>query len=348
MKKMSEKNIFYLDVDKIIPDPNQPRQTFDEEEVNSTALTLLSQGQINPVEVNGKNTLVTGEIRWRAVKKNVELYPDKPELRRVKCTRWSGTPEKRFERQVIENLHHNALVDIDRDKAVVKLWETGNYPNQASLGKSLGLNQKTISDILIASKFRVDAGGSVAATISNRAIMDTEGLEQETREKILTSLAEGKIKSQDIREVKKIAQASPELLKKALEGDISVERAVQAAETVTKIESRGVSLSGAQKQRLADQVAQDEKIIESYEEEVLAKVHKAMTTKPSTSSGSGISEPIGRLSPVNNIIAVKDEITDNFRRYIGNCDMKERTWAKKIMEEIRESIDELIELVNDD
>ena len=347
-KKMSEKKLFYLDVDEIIPDPNQPRQTFDEDEVAALSVTIESQGQINPIEINGDNRIVTGEIRWRAVRKAVENNPTKPELRLVKCTKWHGTPEKRFERQVIENLHHHQLTENDRNKAIVKLWGSGDYPTHQQLGKKVGLSEASIDNILRANEFRKSTGGTLAARVSNRNIIDTEGLEQDTREKILSAVASDKVMSKDIRELKKIAQASPELLEKALEGDISVERAVQAAETVTKIESRGIALSGDQKQRLADQVAKDEKLIESYEEEVLEKVRKTMTAKPSTSTGGGISEPIGRLSPVNNIISVKDEINDNFRRYIGNCDVKERAWAKRIMVEIRDSIDGLIELVADD
>ena len=347
-KKMSEKKLFYLDVDEIIPDPNQPRRTFDEDEVAALSVTIESQGQINPIEINGDNRIVTGEIRWRAVKKAVENNPTKPEIRLVKCIKWSGTPEKRYERQVIENLHHHSLTEQDRDAALVKLWEGGQYPTHEQLGKAVGLTRQAIDNILRAYEFRKQTGNKLAASVSNRSIIDTEGLENKTREKILTAVSEDKVMGKDVRDLKKIAQASPELLEKALEGNISVERAVQAAETVTKIESRGVILSGDQKQRLADQVAKDEKIIEEYEEDVLDKVLKGMTAKPSTSTGSGISEPIGRLSPVNNMISVKDEINDNFRRYIGNCDVKERAWAKRIMVEIRDSIDELIELVADD
>ena len=345
---MSEKEVFYLDVDELKPDPNQPRRYFDEKEINSTALTIEKQGLINPIEVNGDNRIVTGEIRWRATLKAVEMNPDKPELRRVKCIKWKGTPAQRFERQVIENLHHHALTEIDRDAAIVKLWEGGEYPTHESLGKAVGLTRESIKNILLANEFRKTTTKKVAATISNRAIIDTDGLEHETREKILTGVSEGKIKSSDIREVRKIAQASEELLQKVADGEISVERATQAAETITKIEQRGgVTLSSDQKQRLANKVAEDERLIEKYEEDVLARVYTA-TTAPKTGGGSGVSEPIGRSSPVNNIIRVKDEIKDNFQRYLGNCDMNERTWARRILTEIKTEIDSLLELISDE
>ncbi len=343
---MSKQEVFYLDVDEITPDPDQPRQIFDNDDVNNFALTMLTQGQINPVEVNGHNVLVTGEIRWRALKRNVSVYPNRPELRRVKCTRWSGTPEKRFERQVIENLHHHGLVEQDRDSALVKLWESGEYPNQVSLGKAVGMSRQRIQEILEANTFRVATDEMDDLNISTTAISETRGLEKDIRVKILQGVDAGKVKVRELREIKKIAQASPELLEKTIDGSVSIERAIEAAKTVTEIEDSGVELTSDQRQRLADNMERDQDIIKNYRGDVLDRVKRTMTAPADTKDR--VYEPIGRTSPVNYIIAVKDEIQDTFRRHIGNCDMSERAWARKLLVEIRDEVDELLALIADE
>jgi ParB family transcriptional regulator, chromosome partitioning protein len=343
---MSGKLVFYLDVDEIKPDPNQPRQTIDPDDVASTALTIEKQGQINPIEINGGNMIVTGEVRWRAVRKAAEMNPDNPDMRLVKCVRWSGSTSKRFERQVVENLHHHDLTEGDMENAIVKLWETGEYPTMGDLAKSVGLTRSRISSMLEANIFRQKQPSMSAAGISTRAISDTAGLDDETRVKILNSVAEGEVLGKDVRDLKKIAQSGSELLEKALEGSISVERALEGAETVKKIEAKGVALSTTQKQNLANKMAEDEKLIEKYEDEVLQRVQRTITTPPSPREN--ISEPIGRSSPVNSMITVRDTIRDNFQRHIGNCDMSERAWARRILVDIQKDVNDLLALISDD
>ena len=99
------------------------------------------------------------------------------------------------------------------------------------------------------------------------------------------------------------------------------------------------------KDRLVFKVEEDERILETYKEEVLDRVKRTMTEKPSTKTT--IDEPIGRDSPVNKIITVKNTVLDSFRLYLGNCDMKERIWAKRIMIEIRDELNTLIEMIKE-
>lgn len=343
---MSEKEeVFYLDVDEIEPDPDQPRKTFEEEDVTDTAFTILTQGQINPIEVNGGNRIVTGEIRWRAIKKAVENNPDMPELRKVKCIYWTGEDTERFERQVVENLHHHALTEQDQEAAIIKLWKSGNYPTMDALGKSVGLSRQRIGEILEAGEFR-DKNPTLPGGVSTRAIRDTRGIEDETRTKILTAVAEEKVLAKDVFELKKIAQASEDLLDKALNKEVSVKRATEVAETVEKIQEKGVELSRDQKRNLAQKVSEDETLLKKYEDEVLHRVQKVMTTPKVEREAP--SEPIGRQSPVRKMIDVKDEIQGNFRRYLGNCNSSERRWALRTLKEIKQEIDILIELISDD
>ena len=56
---------------KIIPDPDQPRKTFEQAEIEQTAATMAGHGQMLPVVVYRSEALksyviLDGERRWRA------------------------------------------------------------------------------------------------------------------------------------------------------------------------------------------------------------------------------------------------------------------------------------------
>ena len=271
-------------------------------------------------------------------------------LKQVPVVVWKNGSHKRFERQVVENMHQHQLSDRDRENAIVKLWKTkdesGNpiYADFAQLGKAVGLSRWTIADMLEANDFKESVGG-LPPNVSTASIKETRGLTPEKRTQILTALSEGKIAAGDIRSVKDVAKTSDALLDKVLENKIPLQRATEAAETMQKIADQGVALTNDQKQNLADKVAEDETLLDKYKSAVLEKVRQVATTPK---QGPRIIEPIGRTSPVQKIIAVKDEVLDHFRVYLGTCTQNERKWAKRTMIDIRDELSLLIEMIHDE
>ena len=58
-------------LDRIIPDPNQPRTEFDPESMERLAASLRERGQLQPIRVRwddaaDRYVVVVGERRWRA------------------------------------------------------------------------------------------------------------------------------------------------------------------------------------------------------------------------------------------------------------------------------------------
>jgi len=334
---INRKEVILMDIDKIRADPDQPRTEFSDEDIASTAFTIESQGIINPIEVDEHGMIVTGEIRFRAAQM--------AGLKQVPVVVWKNGSHKRFERQVVENMHQHQLSPKDQEAAIVKLWKTGQYANFAELGKAVGLDKSTISKKLEANDFREEVGVAVSHETSSSDIVSTRGIEQkEQRIRILQSVEKGKIKSSDLDEVVRIAKTSGALLDKVLENKIPLQRATEAAETMNKIADQGVALTVDQKQNLADKVAEDETLLDKYKSAVLEKVRQVATTPRQPR----ITEPIGRTSPVQNMIKVKDEVLDRYRIYLGNCDINERRWAKRIMVETRDELSLLIEMIQDD
>ncbi len=140
-----------LPVDKIKRDPTQPRQVIDKNRVQEIAASMLTEGVINPIEVDEKLVIVTGEMRWRAAKAaGLATIPAK--IIKIR-------PQKRFLRQVIENIHHNTMSDWDTAKALQKLCsqilETtpgrkGRFEDQgiSKLSRLIGKGQTYIIDHL--------------------------------------------------------------------------------------------------------------------------------------------------------------------------------------------------------
>src|SRR4051794_30078155 len=65
------KDALTIPVEKLHPDPDQPRREFDEEDLQRLADSLKSRGQLQPIRVRydaGRESwvIVSGERRWRA------------------------------------------------------------------------------------------------------------------------------------------------------------------------------------------------------------------------------------------------------------------------------------------
>jgi len=61
-----------LPADAFVPDPNQPRKTFDQERIDELRVSIESNGQLQPILVgdrlpDGKYPIIAGERRWRAI-----------------------------------------------------------------------------------------------------------------------------------------------------------------------------------------------------------------------------------------------------------------------------------------
>jgi len=280
--------------------------------------------------------IVTGEIRWRAA---LEAGLDK-----VPCLRWQDDADKRLERQVIENLHRYNLNSIDRENAIWKLWETGNYSSHVKLAKALGLASTQIDRLIGAKKFRTEySDSSTARRVSTAAITETQGLEDEQRLKILEAHVDDKVSMRNIRDYKKAGQVSEKLLDAMIDGTVSEERASLAVKTIEEIEEKR-DLDDDWKDRFINRVIEDEKVLDDYKEDIHDRVYESMTTEKEATSKV---QPVGRVSPVDKMIAVSQEM-DGWDNLIRLMDLSEKRHAKRVLLLIREKIDKLMEYMPED
>ena len=101
-----------IKIDDIQPDKNQPRKYVDKENVENIAQSYKTHGIINPIEVDEKNVIITGELRWRAAKL--------AGLKEIPCSIIKIDKETRLLRQLTENENRYDMNDWDRAVAFKK------------------------------------------------------------------------------------------------------------------------------------------------------------------------------------------------------------------------------------
>lgn len=138
-----ENSIFFVSLDKIKANPNQPRKTFDEESLSELSESIKQKGVIQPVlaEVDpdneGSYIIVAGERRFRASKMaGIEKLP---------LIVKSFSEEDKLEIALIENIQRENLTPIEEAKAYRHIMESLNL-NQQELAERVGKNRSTVAN----------------------------------------------------------------------------------------------------------------------------------------------------------------------------------------------------------
>lgn len=138
----SNTTIDEVSLDKIIPNPNQPRTDFNEEKIDELARSIEKDGLLQPIIVRpyeDKYQIVAGERRYHACKKaGLETIP-------VKITVMDDLQAQ--EVALVENLQRDNLNPIEEAWGYKRLMELGNY-KQKDIANAISKNPSTISNAL--------------------------------------------------------------------------------------------------------------------------------------------------------------------------------------------------------
>jgi ParB family chromosome partitioning protein len=133
---------FKVPLDKLKPNPEQPRRYFGEEELKELANSIREHGIIEPVIVqkDGDNyTIIAGERRCRAAR--MAGLEEIPVLIR------SYTQEARLEIALIENIQRADLNPIEEARAYKNLMDVTGL-SQDSVAAKVGKNRSTVANAL--------------------------------------------------------------------------------------------------------------------------------------------------------------------------------------------------------
>ena len=127
-----------LKLKDIIPDPDQPRRSFKNDQLEALASSIKQHGVLQPIVVTkeeDKYKIVTGERRWRASK----LAGQKT----IPAIIRTIDAQNRLELEIIENVQREDLNAIEIATAYYKLKEQFNLDDEA-VAQKIGKSKSTV------------------------------------------------------------------------------------------------------------------------------------------------------------------------------------------------------------
>jgi ParB family transcriptional regulator, chromosome partitioning protein len=132
-----------IDIDRILPNAQQPRKTFDEESLEELANSIRQHGVVQPIVVraleDGFFQLIAGERRWRA--------SQRAGLTRVPAVIRQAGEHDTLEIALIENLQRQDLNPLEEAQAYEKLIVDFGL-TQDEVARRVGKNRATVANML--------------------------------------------------------------------------------------------------------------------------------------------------------------------------------------------------------
>ena len=144
MDAPSEKSPYQLlPIHKVEPNPEQPRQDFDPEELQALTDSIAAHGIVQPLTVrevaNGYYQIIAGERRWRAARI--------AELREVPAVIIEADDRKVMELALIENLQRQDLNPVEEALGYRSLMEDYGL-TQEDAAKRVGKSRPAVANAL--------------------------------------------------------------------------------------------------------------------------------------------------------------------------------------------------------
>lgn len=132
-----------LPIHKVEPNPNQPRQDFDPEELQTLADSIALHGVVQPLTVReaagGYYQIIAGERRWRAARM--------AELREIPAVIMEADDKKVMELALIENLQRQDLNPVEEAMGYQTLMEVYGL-TQEDAARQVGKSRPAVANAL--------------------------------------------------------------------------------------------------------------------------------------------------------------------------------------------------------
>lgn len=132
-----ESKIQLIDMDRIKPNPAQPRLEFDDEKIGQLVGSIADVGLLQPISIrptSGGYEIIAGERRFRAYQQLGK--------KQIECIVLKVSDEQNVLLALAENLSRDDLSDYEVAKAVIAY--KSNFPNKTEYAKSLGISRQKL------------------------------------------------------------------------------------------------------------------------------------------------------------------------------------------------------------
>lgn len=134
--------VMQLELDKVYPNPNQPRRVFEEEALTELAASIAQMGMIQPVvvrQVGDSYELIAGERRWRAAR--IAGLTQIPAI--VKTLE----DAQAFQMALVENVQREDLNPLEEAQSYARLAQEFGM-TQEEIAEKVGKNRATVANAL--------------------------------------------------------------------------------------------------------------------------------------------------------------------------------------------------------
>ena len=196
--------IFHIEVDKIKPNPDQPRRNFDEVALRELAASIREFGLLQPIVVTKverevptgtevEYVLISGERRLQAAKLlGMELIP--AIIRNVNMN------QERLEMAIIENIQREDLNPIEMARAMSRLQDEFRL-TQREIAARLGKSREVVANTLRL----LDLPADVRQAIEENKISESHGRllltveDQQLQQKLFRDLVEHGLTTRELQ-----------------------------------------------------------------------------------------------------------------------------------------------------
>ena len=214
----SSEAIFHIEVEKVRPNPDQPRRNFDEQGIRELAASIREFGLLQPIVVSKlerevpsgtevEYELISGERRLMAVKMlGMELVP--AIIRNV------GMERERLELAIIENLQREDLNPLEMARAMARLQDEFRL-TQREIAARLGKSREVIANTVRL----LDLPPYIQEALERGEISESHGrlllsiTEPALQERLFRDLTENRMSTRELRD--KVKQSKPERKERA-------------------------------------------------------------------------------------------------------------------------------------
>ena len=225
-----------LPIYKVEPNPNQPRQDFDPEELEALADSIRTHGIIQPLTVrempNGYYQIIAGERRWRAARL--------AEVNEVPAVVMEADDKKVMELALIENLQRQDLNPVEEAMGYHALMEEHGL-TQEEAAKRVGKSRPAVANSLrllglCAPVLELVRKGELTAGHARAVLtLKTEKLQMEAAKKIISL-------SLSVRQAETLCKNMAKEPAPKKEPDFAVDYVAECEKNLSKALGRGVKI----------------------------------------------------------------------------------------------------------
>ncbi|MEI6627350.1 MAG: ParB/RepB/Spo0J family partition protein [bacterium] len=228
--------VMKIAIDKVVPNPNQPRVQFQEDDHNDLIESIREHGIIQPLILTKdgeKFQIIAGERRWRAAK--ALNLPVVPAIVR------DMTEQKKMEVALIENLQRKDLNPLETAMAYQKLVDEFNL-TQEQLAKRVGKSRSVIANSLRLLTVHDDVKQAIwEGKLSEGHVRTLAGVPEEDQLRLLKQILEEKLSVRETEQLQKKVVVAKKIRKVNFDVELNdkIERLEQNLNTKVEIRGKG-------------------------------------------------------------------------------------------------------------